>query len=304
MPHGSQRLALLITCTLLLAASCAVPPPRSGETTPLRWSTSGPDLVDVAYGPEPEHLARIHLPTAGGNRGVIITVHGGGFTEGSPDMVEDWFGPVMRQTTRGFAVVNVAYRLASASGNHFPVGVQDVSTAVRWVREQGRSHGLEPRTVIVAGHSAGGTIAALLGTASNSSPSGPLGRTAAVDGWLSFAGIYDFTTDDRKIRPLARTWLGPQASQRRRLESASAVRHLDRRDPPGFVVHGDLDGIVPASQLHVLLAAAGRAGVTARLFWDSVGAGRPFHCRNHLPQCGMNASVLDDWVIRVAARTL
>ena len=105
------------------------------------------------------------------------------------------------------------------------------------------------------------------------------------------------------IDGLARDWLGPTAAQPRWIDAASATRHLDRSDPPGFVVHGDLDDVVPASQMMALVHAAGRAGVTTGLFWDRVGSGSPA-CRGHLPQCGMNASALDTWMDRVVAGTL
>ena len=303
MPRPSRRLALLGAALLLSAVSCTVPAPGWGHTAPLRWNVTDPQGIEIVYGPEPEHVGQLHLPVRGGNRGVIVTVHGGGFTGGFPGMVHEWFGPVERQTERGFAMLNVGYRLTTGEANHFPVGVQDVSAAVDWIREHGRSHGVNPNTVIVAGHSAGGTIAALVGTGSNSDPEGPLGHVARVDGWVSFAGIYDLRSTEGGVDGLARDWLGPNAGQLQWHDAASPTRHLDRTDPPGFLVHGDLDNIVPVSQMTAMVLAAAGAGVRTGLFWDQVDTGSIL-CRGHLPQCGMNASVLDTWIDHVEAGTL
>ena len=303
MPRPTRRLALLVAALLLSAASCAVPAPRYADTARLRWNTTDPVGLQVAYGPEPEQVGELHLPVRGGNRGVIVTVHGGGFSGGYPGMVHEWFGPAVRQTERGFALFNIGYRLTTPETNHFPTAVQDASAAVAWVREHGRAHGVNPNIVVIAGHSAGGTVASLVGTGANSDPAGPLGHVARVDGWLSWAGIYDLRGSEPGIDGLARDWLGPTAAQPRWIDAASATRHLDRSDPPGFVVHGDLDDVVPASQMMALVHAAGRAGVTTGLFWDRVGSGSPA-CRGHLPQCGMNTSALDTWMDRVVTGTL
>lgn len=303
MQRPTRRPALRVVALVLIAASCAVPAPGLAGTARLRWSTTEPEGLQVSYGPEPEHVGELHLPVRGGNRGVIVTVHGGGFSGGYPGMVHEWFGPVVRQTERGFALFNIGYRLTSADGNHFPAAVHDASAAVAWIREHGRSHGVNPNTVIIAGHSAGGTVAALVGTGSNSDPNGPLGHVARVDGWLSWAGIYDLHGTERGIDGVARDWLGPNAADRRWRDAASATRHVDSTDPPGFVVHGDLDDVVPVEQMTSLVLAAGRAGVTKGLLWDRVDSGSRA-CRGHLPQCGMNASFLDVWMDHVVAGTL
>jgi len=282
-----------------LATGCAVPAPARGQTVPSAMAAP-PVSIGVQYGPEPEHLADIYLPTAGGNRGVVVLVHGGGFVRGGRGELFETGGPVVRQIRRGFALVDVEYRLTDGAANTFPTAVRDVSLAVEWVRHHGAEHGLNPSTVLVAGSSAGGTLAALIGVGSNAAPGKGLPRTPRVDGWVSLAGIHDFVTPSA-ARHFGDTWLGPGSHKAAARAAASPVTHVDRHDPPGYVVHGDKDTVVPMSQAVGRVGAAARAGVVTRLFHDIVNTG-PGSCRWHFPACGMNAAAFDDWVERVVAR--
>lgn len=295
--------AFVVIALLGALASCAVPPPSAEERDRLRVDGVAATILDIAYGADPAQVADVYLPTKGGNRGVIVAVHGGAFAGGHREMVDDWFGPVLRQTRRGFAVVRISYRLVENGVGAFPAGVEDASLAIDWVRREGAALGLNPATMIIAGHSAGGTIAALVGTGGNSPVSAPLGRTAKVDGWLSIAGIYEFERAPAAVVGLGATWLAHNSSRTPWVRAASVTRHLDRKDPPGYLVHGDLDGAVPVSQAHELLSAASRAGISLRLHYDIVSAG-PASCRNHLPQCGMNAPALDRWIDQIVTRSL
>lgn len=289
----------VLVFTGVVAAGCAVPPPRAGETVSPLWGPAPAQVRNVAYGPLPEQRADLHKATRGGNRGVIVLVHGGGFTAGARDEVVAASGLVMRQTHRGFAVMAVSYRLTAAGTNTFPAAVRDVDTAVNWVRQHGRSHGLNPHTVIVAGHSAGGTLASLIGVGSNSNPAGALGRTAKVDGWVSYAGIMDLSAP--QTRHFGEAWLG-QTAPPAWLNAASPVNHLDRNDPPGYVVHGNDDFIVPVSQAHLMLGRASQLGIAGRLFYDITPA--RIGWESHVPQVSANAAVFDYWLDQVVKRAL
>lgn len=322
MNFTRNTLKYLALTVLLAAATACVPPPPPvtfevpnpgpGQTVPLKWAHSpAPTHVNVAYGSGPRQVADVYLPTQGGNRGVIIAVHGGGFVDGSKDEVRDWFGSVMAQTHRGFAIVSVNYRLASGSTNVFPAAVRDVDQAVRWVRNQGAVYGLNADTVIVAGGSAGGTISALVGTGSNSAPGSALGRTEHVDGWVSYAGPMDFTTARADVVEIAKQWIGPRPDLAGWLAAASPVTHIDPLDPPGYIVHGDEDTVVPIQQFDRLIEVAASKGISKRLYTDRVDTGgndtsrgQTIPCRWHLPMCGANQASLNAWIDAVAARSL
>ncbi|MCY2990209.1 MAG: alpha/beta hydrolase [Planctomycetota bacterium] len=89
---------------------------------------------------------------------VVIFVHGGGWLGGSHRTNR----PVaMSLAEKGFAGIAVEYRLGVEAC--FPAAVWDVKAAVRWVRKNAAHYGLDCSFIAVAGGSAGGNIAGLVG---------------------------------------------------------------------------------------------------------------------------------------------
>ena len=97
-----------------------------------------------------DSVARL-LPT-------ILYFHGGGWTIGS---LEAYDLPCRFFCARtGCAVVAVDYRLAPE--NKFPVAVDDAVAAFRWLTAEGPELGIDPARIVVAGDSAGGTLATVV----------------------------------------------------------------------------------------------------------------------------------------------
>jgi acetyl esterase/lipase len=96
----------------------------------------------------------------------------------------EWIGQsIMAQVTRGWVVVDAEYSLdinylpdgTCSPGNTFPSALQDAKSAIRWVQSQ---PGIDPNNVVVAGTSAGGTLAALVAlTPGYFEPPGTTGKT-------------------------------------------------------------------------------------------------------------------------------
>jgi pimeloyl-ACP methyl ester carboxylesterase len=89
---------------------------------------------------------------------VIIMVHGGGWSGGTHRYLRSL---CMSLAAKGFACITVEYRLAGEAS--FPAAVWDVKAAVRWVRKNAKSYNFDPEFITVAGGSAGGSIAGLVG---------------------------------------------------------------------------------------------------------------------------------------------
>jgi len=89
---------------------------------------------------------------------VVIFVHGGGWLDGSHRTNR----PVaMSLAEKGFAGIAVEYRLGRET--LFPAAVWDVKAAVRWVRKNAERYHLDSSFITIAGGSAGGNIAGLVG---------------------------------------------------------------------------------------------------------------------------------------------
>lgn len=277
----------MISVSLILA-SCVVPSAsrQSSQSVSAPYVSAG----TVEY--SPGLTGDLYLPQAGGNRGIIVLVHAGGFYTGSRHEVAAYATPVMDQINRGFAVLNIDYRLTTATQNQFPAAVADVSAAIDWTRNSGPNYGVNPAKVIVAGHSAGGTLAALIGLGANN-PGSPRGSSSPVDGWIAISGIYDMRAEG-VAQLQQRAWLGPNASPEA-IQAASAVTLADAGDAPGYIVHGAQDPLVSVAQAFVMFVSS---WLTGRNPWmDLVSSA---DCNGHIPTCAMNTSYLNMWVDRIA----
>lgn len=101
------------------------------------------------YVPRDQQLAR------GGKLPVVVYFHGGGWTLGSPSVYDS----VTRHLARHIPalVLSVDYRLAPE--HPFPGAVQDADAVVQWVRRSAAEIGADPARLVLAGDSAGGTLA-------------------------------------------------------------------------------------------------------------------------------------------------
>jgi acetyl esterase/lipase len=98
---------------------------------------------------------------------VVIYVHGGSFLGGDSRMKgsanqNGMNGFAAMLAARGYAVANVNYRLSSEA--KLPALVLDIKASIRWLRANADKYNLDSDRFAVFGDSAGGGIAALLGT--------------------------------------------------------------------------------------------------------------------------------------------
>jgi acetyl esterase/lipase len=286
-------------------------PPRGSPHR--RGERIAASVVDVAYGTdlgcgrganhEPcggSQTLDVHPATDGPRRGTIVFVHGGGFVGGDKSKLES-LGPFVHQTRRGWDVVTVNYRLANRwlGWNLYPTPLLDVEAALDWIRTHGSDElGLRTDRIVVGGESAGGGLAALIGTTWNS-PRPEHAGIDRVDGYFAVAGVLDLDTDT------SRFWSSHWIPDLAWLPVVSAVTYLDAADPPAWLVHGDLDTIVTARSSQNFRAAAEAGGFGHLVDYDLVDRtddGTPIDpgLRFHSPGGGANLTALNAWLDRVA----
>jgi acetyl esterase/lipase len=227
---------------------------------------------------------------------VLVYLHAGGWIAGDRNGIPDM---VTAQVRRGYALASVDYRLATVAPDgppvaSFPGAIWDVKRAVRHVKVNSASWGIDPERVILAGASAGGHLAAFVGATRGrfEPPDVPVTRDvrrdSSVRGIVDFVGPTDLATFERTghpwAAPLTAALLGcprpsetsPSTCPAERLESASVAPWVDRTDPPIFLAYGALDElVVPATQgeplARVWLGAHGgnEASVTYRVLEDA-----------------------------------
>jgi acetyl esterase/lipase len=127
-------------------------------------TTAIPQYEDLAYAKvSPAQKLDLYYPTGNAPFPLVLVVHGGAF------MFGDKADPPGKAGTdalleHGYAIANVNYRLSGEA--KAPAQIQDVKTAVRWLRAHAKGYTLNPDKFGAWGASAGANLVALLGTAS------------------------------------------------------------------------------------------------------------------------------------------
>jgi acetyl esterase len=200
----------------------------------------------------------------------VVSIHGGSWARGDKANA-DWRNVCMWLASEGFVAASVNYRLVPEV--RFPAAIDDVALAVEWLRapEQIDRFGLDAARIGAFGGSAGGNLAALLGTTGD----GPLDRGSRVAAVAELSGPVGLTADELVgdeastwLRSIVGAYLGcdtdastdacPQAAD------ASPGRFVDAEDPPFLIGHAEAE-VIPLAQSRRFAATLAEAGVPVEL---------------------------------------
>jgi acetyl esterase/lipase len=219
--------------------------------------------------------ARLTAPAHLGRRDpAVVYIHGGSWIGGDQDsggfIISD-IGPALNAA--GFVVANVDYRLGPEA--HWPAQIEDVKCVIRYLRAYAKDLHIDPEHIGTWGHSAGGHLAALLGTAGPSAgwdTGSYLKYSSAVEAVADFSGpanLVSMSTEgvSGEVQANFVSLLGPVPPEQlpAELKAASPVTYVSPGDPPFLIVHGELDTIVYPAQSQELAAALEAAGVPVTL---------------------------------------
>jgi acetyl esterase/lipase len=303
-----DRTRLVIACASFGILSLASSFSRAQSATPPECeNVYGIDICpNLAYGPFSNALTGntqrldIYKPAGDGPFPTLVWIHGGGWTTGDRrqgfGINNDWPG-LFRQLFRGYAVVVIDYRWASAT-EHVDTVLGDVKRAIRWIKWQAPRYHLNATRIALWGHSAGANLAAL---AAATAPSKTLEPSSFGPGFealahftsetqlvLGYAGIYDFRQElnwapdspppfdfTRGVTDGASYFLGcdlptatdlplPDCTDARRFD-ASPEKYL--AGPPVYLAHGDNDPFAHPFQPFAYKIARDGAGQPTGLRW-------------------------------------
>ncbi len=204
----------------------------------------------------------LYLPEQGQPAGLIVWVHGGAWRGGSRADVD-----LKGLVARGWALASVDYRLSTVA--RFPAQIHDIKAALRYLRAHAADYGYPSSRFVIAGSSAGGHLAALVGVSNGVAElegkiGGFTGESSHVQAIVDLYGASNLTTilsqstsHGLSVRvPALELLLGGQPEALPELARlASPVTHVDPSDPPLLLLHGDRDNQMPINQSHELQGA-------------------------------------------------
>jgi pectinesterase len=177
----------------------------------------------------------------------IIMIHGGGWRSGNRSMHHPL---AQRLSGMGYVCFTPEYRLSTEA--LYPAAVHDLKAVVRWVKTNAAAYHIDPNQIVVAGHSAGGELAAFLGATNNDAffEGGNCNREASslvnavidMDGLLAFIHPESGEGDDSKRTSAATYWFGYSKTERPDIwDQASPLTHAGPGDPPILFINSSVD---------------------------------------------------------------
>jgi len=201
---------------------------------------------------------------------IVLWIHGGSWKFGSKDPC-----PIGFMATQNLAIVSINYRLSGVAT--YPAQIYDCKGAVRWLRANADKYGLDADHIGVFGASAGGHLAALLGTTAGVKElEGDVGGNLNYSSRVQVVCAFYPPTDLDKLvskeslrndptTDVAKFLGGTVNDNLAKIALANPVRYASKDSAPFFLLHGDADELVPLSQSQLLYDALKKQGVEVHL---------------------------------------
>jgi acetyl esterase/lipase len=196
---------------------------------------------------------------------VIVYIFPGGWEFGSKN---DGIYHQSLFAKRGYFCITMDYRLSGEA--KFPAQIEDCKCAIRFLRAKAKEYNIDPNRIGVWGSSAGGHLAALVGTSGNvkelEGKGGWPDYSSSVQAVCACAPPADFLKWDKGAFGAGEGLIGgPFAKNKEKAVLASPVTHVHKDVPPFLIIHGEKDGVVPVSQAELLHEALKKVGADVTL---------------------------------------
>jgi len=275
-----------VSCILLLIflSGCIGAVPEGPQESPSINEISSSEGDTVSEGSDSESVIQdlsyadvsqsqkldLYLPPGKGPFPLVLIIHGGGFISGdkaNPNEVER----AQLLVQNGFAAASVNYRLSDEA--IYPAQIQDVKTAVRFLRAKAEAYSIDVSGFGAWGSSAGGTLAALLGTTCGvqeleGGQLGHAGQSSCIQAVVDWFGLVDLLLMDAQLieagcEPIADD---PESNESKLLGApvqsvpelaamTNPINYIDAGDAAFFIQHGAEDCRVPPEQSRQLADA-------------------------------------------------
>ncbi|MEO7768391.1 MAG: alpha/beta hydrolase [Ferruginibacter sp.] len=177
----------------------------------------------------------------------IIMIHGGGWRTGNPGQ---HYPLAQKLANLGYVCFTPEYRLSTEA--LFPAGIYDIKAAIRWVKKNAAAYNIDTAKIVIAGFSAGGELAAFMGTTGNMPlfegtncntglPSN-VNALVDIDGTLSFVHPESGEGDDSRGTSAGTYWFGYSKNENFKLwEAASPLSYAGSKTPPTLFLNSAVE---------------------------------------------------------------
>ncbi|KGY13999.1 esterase [Vibrio tubiashii] len=208
----------------------------------------------------------------------VLFVTGGGFMDAPKTK---FIGQRVDMARAGYVVASIDYRVVPMV--KFEGMLQDVKSAVRYMRANAEKFGIDPERIAVMGESAGGYLAAITATTNGMKEfdkGANLDQSSDVQAAIDLYGLSDLTRIgadyDEERQKKHESPATPEAmlvngvpfmeggsilSDLDKAAYANPITHISDKTPPFLLMHGDKDPIVSPSQTAILHEALIDKGV-------------------------------------------
>jgi acetyl esterase/lipase len=176
------------------------------------------------------------------NRPAVLFIHGGGFKGG--DKAEYRSASVSADLARaGYVAVSCNYVLSTKEKpGAWPQNIADCREAVRWMRKNASDLGINPQRIAVAGGSAGGYLALMVGLTDEKPELGGNPKATISSKVSAIINMYGVTSSGKHGKEMLAN-LGADAEK-----IFSPMTYVTSKSVPVLILHGTADKTVDIKQ--------------------------------------------------------
>ena len=225
-------------------------------------------ITDIVYTDSPvsdKQKLDIYIQNSNSTMPCLIWIHGGAWLAGSKEGLAKEIDTLLQH---GYVVASIGYRLSSES--IFPAQIYDCKSAIRYLKKNGAKYNIDTAKIAVAGSSAGGHLASLIGTSSDilslEEKTSAINKISCkVNAVIDFYGPTDFLImdelPDECEDPMVHLY--PKSPESlllgcniedcpEKVNMANPITYVTKDDPPFLIFHGTSDCTV-TSKSSILL---------------------------------------------------
>ena len=225
--------------------------------------------TDIVYRTVDDKTLKLDLAMPKEGKGpfpAVVCVHGGAWRMGNKKDVRDWIEYLADQ---GYVAIAVGYRLIPDA--KWPAQVEDVQTAVRFLRTNADKYHVNPKKIGSLGYSAGGHLVSFLGMidreegiACKDFPDCS-SKVQCVVNYFGPTDLCYYGMDESAQNAIFEPMFGARFKDKPELfKKASPINYITKETAPFLILHGDEDRLVPIDQSRKLNEKLKAVGVTVQ----------------------------------------